>query len=69
MDFRINRALTVIAGDLCVPVEAVTVEDGGCVLRRRQWPVVCVPSGYGLLARVLRKGGNGRHDGTREGEF
>lgn len=28
MDCRINEALTVIAGDLGVPVEAVTVEDG-----------------------------------------
>lgn len=32
MNGRINQALTVIAGDLdiCVPVEAVTVEDGQC---------------------------------------
>lgn len=28
MDCRINQALAVIAGDLGVPVEAVTVEDG-----------------------------------------
>lgn len=30
MNGRINQALTVIAGDLdiCLPVEAVTVEDG-----------------------------------------
>lgn len=28
MDCRIKQALTVIAGDLCAPVEVVTVEDG-----------------------------------------